>query len=222
MTKTSWILRGSSLLLLGASLVSAQTAFDVNLGFGSYNDSANGGGIDNANSINAYGACTPNSGDPNCQSLPGLSGFFLGFGADLMFYKHLGAGFSASLQPTRQNYGPLQDRQAFYDFDAIYAPITAKRYELRLIGGVGAAHTGFSISENGCIGTAVCSYQTEPVGTSNHFDVHVGVGVQVYLTDHVFIRPEFDFHYAPGLTDQFGRDSVPGGMIWVGYNFGER
>jgi len=210
------------LLLLGASFVNAQSAFDVNLGFGTAHASANSGGIDNANSVNAFGGCTPNAGDPNCQSLPSLGGFFLGFGADLMFYKHLGAGFSASLQPTLQNYGPLQDRQAFYDFDAIYAPITVKRAELRLIGGVGDAHTGFSFTQSGCVGTAVCSTSTQPVGTSNHFDVHLGVGVQVYLTDHIFVRPEFDFHYAPGLTDQFGSNAVPGGMIWIGYNFGER
>jgi hypothetical protein len=25
----------------------------------------------------------------------------------------------------------------------------------------------------------------------------------------------------PGLTNQFGRDQVIGGTVWVGYNFGE-
>jgi len=203
-------------------MLSAQTAFDVNLGFGSAHASANSGGLDSAASANAYGPCTPNTGDVNCLSLPSLGGFFLGFGGDLMLYKHFGAGFSASLQPALQNYGPLQDRQAFYDFNAIYAPVNVKRASLRLEGGVGVAHTGFSLNQSGCIGTAVCSTSTLPVGTSNHFDTHFGIGVQLYLTDHIFIRPQFDFHYAPGLTDQFGSNAVPEGMVWVGYSFGER
>jgi hypothetical protein len=52
--------------------------------------------------------------------------------------------------------------------------------------------------------------------------VNVGVGVQLYLTDHIFVRPEFDYHYVPGLTNQFGSNSVPEALLWVGYSFGER
>jgi len=210
------------LLFLGTSLINAQTSFDVNLGFGSAHASANAGGLDNASSLNAFGSCTPSSGDANCQSLPALGGFFLGFGGDLMLYRHFGVGFNASLQPALQNYGPLQYRQAFYDVNGIYAPINTKRYSLRLEGGIGDAHTGFSLTQSGCVGTAVCSTSTQPIGAANHFDVNVGVGVQVYVSEHIFIRPQFDFHYVPGLTNQFGSNAVPEGMLWVGYSFGER
>ncbi len=218
MSIAKWSLSGLSLLFFGASLVNAQTSFDVNLGFGGAWDSANAGGIDNTN----LGSCTLGSGSPNCQSLPSMNGFFLGFGGDLMLYKHLGVGFDASLQPTLQNYGPLQYRQAFYDVNGIYAPLNGKRASLRLEGGIGAAHTGFSIFQGGCVGTAVCNNYSQSIGGSNHLDVHVGVGVQIYMTEHVFIRPEFDFHYVPGLTNQFGSDAVPEAMVWVGYSFGER
>ena len=222
MSTTKWSLTGAALLFFGASLVNAQTSFDVNLGFGSAWDSANGGGIDNASSLNAYGSCTLGTGDANCQSLPKLNGFFLGFGGDLMLYKHLGVGFEASLQPSRETYGPLSSRQTFYDVNAIYAPVATKRASLMLEGGVGGARTSFSLTESGCVGTAVCTTSTEPVGSANHFQVHVGVGVQIFLTEHIFIKPEFDLHYVPGLTNQFGSDAVPEGMLWVGYNFGER
>src|SRR5262249_2536714 len=131
-------------------------------------------------------------------------------------------GFQANIQPARSDYGPLQYRQAFYDVNAIYAPINQKKFVLQLMGGVGGARTGFSISQSACVGTAVCSTQTQPVGTANHFAVHTGVGVQIFLTEHIFVRPQFDFHYVPGFTDQFGSNAVPGGSIWVGYNFGER
>ena len=222
MSIAKWSFSAAALLLFGASLASAQTSFDVNIGFGSAWDSANGGGIDNAASLNAFGSCTVGSGDPNCQSLPKLNGFFLGFGGDLMFNKHLGAGFEASLQPSQESYGPLNSRQTFYDVNAIYAPVTTKRASLLLEGGIGGARTSFSLTQSGCVGTAVCSTSTEPVGAANHFQVHVGVGVQVFLTEHIFIKPEFDLHYVPGLTNQFGSNAVPEGMLWVGYSFGER
>jgi hypothetical protein len=222
MSIAKWSFSGAVLLLFGASFASAQTSFDVNIGFGSAWDSANSGGLDNANSLNAFGSCTPNSLDTNCESLPKLNGFFLGFGGDLMLYKHLGAGFQATLQPTLQSYGPLQYRQAFYDFDGIYAPINMKRVVLRFEGGVGAAHTGFSINQSGCVGTAVCSSYSQPIGTTNHFAVNVGVSAQLFVTDHIFIRPEFDYHYVPNFTNQFGSNSVPEAMVWLGYSFGER
>src|SRR3984957_442085 len=97
MSTVKWSLAGAALLLWGASFVNAQTSFDLNVGFGSAWNSANSGGIDNAASLNAFGGCTPNSGDPNCESLPALNGFFLGFGGDLMLFKHFGVGFQASL-----------------------------------------------------------------------------------------------------------------------------
>jgi len=154
-----------SLLILCAALASAQSSVDINLGFGTAHDSANSGGIDNASSAaNAFGSCTPGTGDSYCQSLPTMSGFFLGFGGDIMLNKHYGFGAEATLQPNRPDYGPLQYRQAFYDFDGVYAPVSEKRFALRILGGVGAARTSFAYTATGCVGTAVCTTQTEPVG----------------------------------------------------------
>jgi len=210
------------LLFLCVPFAQAQSSVDFMLGFGTAHDSANSGGIDNANSANAYGSCIPNSGDIYCQSLPSMSGFFLGFGGDVMLWKHFGIAAEASVMPERPNYGPLLYRQAFYDIDAVYAPINTKRVSLHVQGGIGGAHTGFGINESGCVGTAVCSNEIEPVGSSNHFDIHAAVGLSLFITDHIFIRPEADFHYAPGLTSQFGSDVVPAAMVWVGYSFGDR
>ena len=221
MRKASWFLM--PVLALGcASFAWAQAALDVNIGFGTAQDSATGSGIDGPASLNAYGPCTPGLSDTYCQATPGLGGFFLGLGGDIMLFKHFGVGAQFNVQPAHSNYGPLESRQSFVDFDGIYAPISNKHAELRLLGGVGFARTGFSISQSGCIGTAVCSTSVEPIGSATHADVNVGVGVQIYLTSHIFIRPQFDFHYVPNLTQQFGRDYVPEETIWLGYNFGER
>jgi opacity protein-like surface antigen len=222
MSTVKWILTGAAILFAGTSFLSAQTSFDFQAGGGYAWDGANIGGIDNASSINAFGPCTPNSGDPYCQSLPKLDKAFLGLGGDLMLFKHFGVGFEANFQPARETYGPLTSRQTFYDANAIWAPYATKRASLFVEGGIGGARTSFSITESGCVGTAVCSSSTEPVGDANHFQVHFGVGAQIFVTDHIFLKPEYDFRYVPGLDNQFNSNSVSEAMLWIGYSFGER
>jgi Outer membrane protein beta-barrel domain len=211
-----------SALLFCVPLASAQSSFDLNVGFGAAHVGSNGSGIDNISSANAFGTCTPSSGDAFCQTTPGLSGFMLGLGGDLMLNKRYGFGAEVNFQPGKSDYGPLQYRQTFYDFNGIFAPVNEKRVQLQLQGGIGGARTGFSYFQNACVGTAVCTSQSQPVGNANHFQVHAGVGVQFYLTQHLFVRPQFDYHYVPNLTQQFGSNSVPEGTIWLGYSFGER
>jgi hypothetical protein len=70
------------------------------------------------------------------------------------------------------------------------------------------------------VGTAVCSNYTQSFGSSNHFQIHAGAGVEIYLTKSLFIRPQFDLHYVPSFTEQFGSVAVPGGMIWIGFRTG--
>jgi hypothetical protein len=210
------------LLPFCVSLVNAQSAIDVGVGFGGAWASANQSGLDNADSTNAFGGCTPGGRDTNCVSLPKLSSFMLGFSGDVMIKPKFGAGFEYQISPAKGDYGPLQFRQAFYDFNAIYRPIQTKRAALNLEGGIGGARTSFSITQTSCVGTAVCSTQSGPVGTASHFQEHVGVGVQLFVTEHLFIRPQFDVHFVNGFTDQFGRNVVPSATVWVGYNLGSK
>ena len=67
-----------SLPLFFAPFASAQSSFDVNVGFGTAQVGSNGAGIDNALSSNAFNSCVPGSGDTFCQKTSGLGGFFLG------------------------------------------------------------------------------------------------------------------------------------------------
>ncbi len=210
-------------LLLLPAFAHAQAALDVNVNFGSAWNSSSGAGIDNINSVNnALGGCVVNSGDPFCEKTPAMNGFFLGFGGDIMFRKHLGVGAEINFQPTHQDYGPLEYRQTFIDVNAIYEPLITKHAIVQLQGGIGSASTGFTFSQTGCVGTAVCTTSNSPVGSATHFQVHFGVGLQIPVSNHFFIRPQFDLHYVPNLTDQFGSDFVPEATIAVGYHFGER
>jgi hypothetical protein len=200
----------------------AQSSFDLNMGFGGAWAGSNGQGIEGAQSINAFASCNPSAPiDSYCEKTPSLSGFFLGLGLDVMLTKKYGLGFEGSFQPSRPDYGPLQYRQSFYDVYGIFSPISTKRAQLKISGGIGAARTSFAINESGCVGIAVCTSEVEPIGNASHFQVHVGVGLELFVTDHIFVRPELDYHYIPNFTQQFGSNSVPQAMVWVGYSFGE-
>jgi hypothetical protein len=203
------------------SPVKAQSV-DLNIGFGSAHVGSTGAGIDGVASPNAFGTCSLSAGDESCQSTPSLNGFFLGFGGDVMLRKHFGVGAEVNFQPSKNDYGPVQYRQTFYDFNAIVAPINEKRMSLRFQGGIGGARTGFSFSESACVGDAVCTTTSQPIGNANHFQVHTGVGLQVYLTSQLYIRPEFDLHYVHDLNQQFGSNWAPQGVLWVGYSWGGR
>jgi hypothetical protein len=219
-------------LALGSvQYAAAQTSFDLNLGFGTFHDKA--AAPTGTDSVTGN-PCTSVAMDANCVITPssGMGGFFLGFGMDMLLKKNYGLGFSWDLTPAHSNYTPAQSfdgttetvqyRQQFIDFNGIYAPINNKKVVLKIIPGIGDAKTGISIYESECISGAICEHGSEPFTSANHFDIHLGVGVQIFVTDHIFIRPQFDYHYVPSLTDEFGSNSVFGGMVWVGYSWGDR
>jgi hypothetical protein len=223
------LIRHLPLVIAGAfciSIASAQSTFDVNMGFGAISDSAASTGIDST----SLGSC-PLGGSTTCVKTPSLSGFMLGFGGNLMLWKHFGAGAEVSFQPGKQDYLSLptagtgltsdviQSRMTFFDVNGIAVPVRTKKASLQFTGGIGVANLRFY--ENASSSNALTGSQnfSQFAGSSNHFDVHGGAGVQVYLTDHVFVRPQFDLHYVHNLS-QFGRSTVLEGTVWVGYSFG--
>ena len=208
----------------------AQSAFDINIGFGFVHDKANSTQIDQA-----LNPCVANDPYAPCVSTPSLSGFMLGFGGDLMLWKKFGVGAEVAFQPAKQTYVDLsgsaasqglntlslQSRVTLFDFDGIFEPVNTKKVALKLKGGIGGANIKFY--ESGSATNSVIGSQnyTQYYASSNHFNVHGGIGVQIYINDHIFVRPEFDIHYVPNLT-QFGSNVILQGMVWVGYSWGDR
>ena len=217
-------------LLCYIPFASAQSGFDINLGFGYVHDKANSSQIDQA-----LNPCTVNDLYPPCVSTPALSGFMMGIGGDLMLWKKFGVGAEVAFQPAKQTYVnlnssaasaglntlSLQSRVTLFDFDGIYAPVNTKKVGIKLKGGIGGANIKFY--ESGSSSNSVIGSQnySQYYASSNHFNVHGGFGVQIYLTDHVFIRPEFDVHYVPNLN-QYGSNVIVQGMAWIGYSWGDR
>ena len=169
-------------LLFCISFAHAQSAVDVNLGFGTNHAKASGSGIDQNTGL----ACTTGS---TCLLSPALSGFFLGFGGGVMIDKHFGFGAEAVLQPAKQDYAGLQARQTFYDVNAIYAP--GQREEGRpSVRGRNRRrqdqffhHSKFVRGHRGLL-----RVPSQPVGNSSHFLVHAGVGVQLFC-DRAHLHP---------------------------------
>jgi len=209
-----------SLLFFWVPNADAQASGDLNIGFGTAHVKASGAGIDNINSPNAFGSCLLGSGDPFCEATPGLNGFFFGFGGDVMPTKRLGIGGEVSFMPSTGNYGPNQFRETFYDFNGIFAPVNEKRGALKLMGGIGGAKTGFSFAQSSCVGSAICVNSNQAIGSASHFQLHAGARLELFLTEHIFVAPQFDFRYVPNLTNQFGSNVVLGGMFWIGYRTG--
>ncbi len=217
----------SILLLSCIQFAHAQSGFDLNIGFGSAQDKALGS-VD----LNTLLPCAQ-TGSTTCANTPSLGGFFLGFGGNLMLWKRFGVGADVSLQPGKTDYlvfqapgvgvvgDKLQSRVTFYDFNGIFQPINEKKVAVQLIGGIGGANAKLYENQSSSSSVLGNSNVTQLAGSANHFQVHGGVGVQFYLTDHIFLRPEFDVRYVTNFT-QYGRNVVTQEMVWLGYSFGDR
>jgi hypothetical protein len=160
-------------------------------------------------------------GDGQLFRTPALKGPFLGFGGAVLLTQRYGFGLDYTLQPHKPDYAGLQARTSFFDVHGIYQPISTSRAALQLKGGIGLANVRFYYTQEGCSGFTGCSSQSQFLDSSNHFQLSGGVGVKVYLTDKVFVRPQLDLRYVPNFF-QFGTNFVPGATVWVGYSLGDR
>jgi hypothetical protein len=160
-----------------------------------------------------------------CEPGPTIGGLFGVFGVDFMFRPHFGVNGEYAFRFAQANYLPLAGlkfRPGFYDFNAVYEPISGKRIVPVMVGGIGGARVALYIAQTVSV-TGITSTFTYPAGlNANHFQVHGGLGVKLYVKPSLFIKPQFDIHYVTHLTDQFGRDWVPEYTVSVGYTFGER
>lgn len=213
-------------------VANAQSTFDFNIGFGAFQDSSSSTGVDINQTTGIIFPCTTAT-DATCVNTASLSAFALGFGGNLMLWKHFGVGADVNFQPAKQNYAvfqqqnvsqqipgfAIQSRMTLYDFDGIAVPFRTKKAALQIHGGIGGANLKFYENETSTDALAGSSTVSQYFESANHFQVHGAVGLQIYLTDHVFIRPQFDVHWVNNLS-QFGRDTITQETVWIGYSFG--
>jgi outer membrane protein with beta-barrel domain len=213
------------LLLASAGQANAQS-FGAYFGLGSaFDSSATNAGCASGQVYDPFNA----SPGPPCVTANGMGGVFGVFGADFMIKPHLGINGEYSFRFAQAQYAtslavnngfadtPITVRPAFYDFNAIYQPTSGDKQIVPVIeGGVGGAHLSYYVSQSaGNLSTSSSLFVT-----TNHFQVHGAVGVKIYVKSDIFIKPQFDIHYVPHLTDQYGRNFVPAFTISIGYTFG--
>jgi hypothetical protein len=161
-----------------------------------------------------------------CEPAPTMGGVFGVFGADYMFRPHLGFNGEYAFRFAQGSYLPaagLKARPAFYDFNLVYQPISVgKRIVPVLEGGIGGARVSLYFSQQICATSSVCTTQSQFFASANHFQLHGALGVKLYVTPNLFIKPQFDAHWVHNLNQQFGRDFVPQYTVAVGYTFGEQ
>lgn len=159
-----------------------------------------------------------------CESSPTMGGVFGVFGADYMLGPHLGINGEYAFRFAQAPFLPaagIKERPAFYDFNAIYQPISiSSRIVPELEGGIGGARVALYLSQSICPISTVCTTESQFFYSSNHFQVHGALGVKLYVTPNFFIKPQFDAHWVANLNQQFARDFVPQYTIAVGYTFG--
>jgi hypothetical protein len=151
-----------------------------------------------------------------------------------MLWKKFGIGAEAAFQPAKQTFVNLnasaaasglntlsvQSRMTLFDINGIFEPVNTKKVGVKLEGGIGGANLKFY--ESGSSSSVLGSQNSSQyLSSTNHFQVHGGAGVEIYITDHIFIRPQFDVHYVRNLS-QFGSNMVTSEMVWLGYNWGDR
>jgi hypothetical protein len=161
-------------------------------------------------------------GDGNLYTTPAMGGVFGGFGADFMFRPTLGVGFEYNARFSQAGYAGLNYRPKFYDFNAVWKPISnSGKIVPEFQAGVGAASLSFYYNQQFCDAFAGCSTSNSYLESSHHFQTHLGAGVNIYVKGGIFVRPQIDVHYVRNFY-QFGSNWVPEYSFGIGYTFGKQ
>jgi hypothetical protein len=202
-------LKLTSLLPFCLLIAHAQSEVDVTLGLGTAQDRSNGQSIDPLGTGTLY-------------PTGAINGVFMKIGGDVMFRPSFGVGVETSFRPAQGDYAGLQYRPLFYDFNGVYKPqLKSKRFVPEFQAGLGGTNVKFYLNQQLCNSLTGCSTSNSYLTSANHLQVHLGGGLRMYVTDHIFVRPEVDAHWVNNFS-QFGSNWVPQYGVSVGYTLGER
>jgi hypothetical protein len=96
-------------------------------------------------------------------------------------------------------------------------PIKSKYVAPEFQAGIGGVSLSFYLPPQ-CDAITGCS-SSSFLTSSRHFQTHLGMGVNFYLKNGMFIRPQADVHYVRNFS-QFGSNWAPAYSIAIGYSFG--
>ena len=164
----------------------------------------------NGQSVDFFGTGTP-------LPTPKMTGLFGGIGGSFMFRPTIGFGAEYFSRFSQGGYAGLNYRPKFYDFNAVWMPIRSKYVAPEFQAGIGGVSLSFYLPQQ-CDATLGCSTSSF-ITSSRHFQTHLGIGVNFYMKNGVFFRPQADVHYVRNFS-QFGSNWAPAYSIAIGYMFG--
>jgi len=149
-----------------------------------------------------------------------MNGLFGTIGGGIMLNESatLGVGAEVSFRFAQGDYvSDFGYRPIFYSFNGIFTPtLGSDRVMAEFQGGIG----GLNLRFYG--GDPYYDYYTGEysnfAGSVNHFQVHASAGLRIYISDNVFIRPQFDYRYIPNLDEDFKSNSVLQYTIAIGFS----
>ncbi len=191
------------MLFFCAAMAHAQSGFEAYFGLGTAHDGSTNQSLDPL-------------GTGNPQLTPSMGGVFGTLGGGVMITPQFGVGAEVAFRFAQGDYSGLGYRPIFYDFNGIWTPtLGEKRVVPEIQAGLGGVSMKFYGGAQTCDPfTGFCS---NALGSSNHFQLHAGVGVRFFLTQHIFVRPQFDYHWVRNFAE-FKSDSVPAYSIAIGFS----
>ncbi|MBV8207097.1 MAG: outer membrane beta-barrel protein [Acidobacteria bacterium] len=166
-------------------------------------------GVSALKSTSNYNASTGTTQQVGGGAFPGISG-------DFLFKKDVGVQGEVYWRATRNAYDGFQPfRPILWDFNAIYAPRVG-RVGGELMAGIGALSSRFYQNTIVSCGVTGCTNYV----SSNHFDLHFGGGIKLYIMKSVFIRPEAHYYYVRNNDVDFTSNNVFRVGASIGFSFG--
>lgn len=198
------------LLLFCASFAHAQRLGSLYFGVGSATDSAS----KNSGIVSLISPDKP----------PSLGGVFGDIGGGIMLSPKYGVGGEIAFRFNQGDYSPtngLKYRPIFYDFNGIWEPSgSSGKVVPELQAGLGGANLKLYLAQSSSSPLFGSQNYTQLLSSQNFFQLHAAAAVRFYVTDNVFVRPAFDYHWVHGFT-QFGGSSVLQFTGSIGYTFGQ-
>jgi hypothetical protein len=190
-------------LLFGAVKTGHAQSADIYFDIGTAIDKSNG------QTMPTFGGTTLYS--------PKMTGLFGGIGGSFMLRPTIGFGAEYLARFSQGSYEGLNYRPKFYDFNAVWMPIKSKYVAPEFQAGIGGVSLSFYLPPQ-CDAITGCS-SSSFLASSRHFQTHLGMGINFYLKNGMFIRPQADVHYVRNFS-QFGSNWAPAYSIAIGYSFG--
>lgn len=150
----------------------------------------------------------------NAQSLSG--GAYPVISGDFLIHKNFGVQGEVAWRGSQGNYlgSGLGYRPILWDFNALYAPRVG-RIGGELMAGIGALSSRFYTGQTSCSFSGCTNYQS-----SNHFALHVGGGVRLYILKSVFLRPEAHYYFVHNANVDFTSNRIFRIGASLGISFG--